>query len=215
MTHIGIIGAGNIGTNVAKAALAAGHTVSIANSRGPETLGDLIAELGDGAYATTVKKAADEGEIVVIAVPLRAIDDIPNDPLEGKVVIDANNYYWERDGHIGELDRGDTTTSQYVAKRLPDARIVKVFNNIPADEIATDGTPTGTENRRGLTVYGDDGDAVETASAFVDSIGFDPVVMGKLLDSWRVERDTNTYCVRLTSDELLEQVPEATRVYWE
>ena len=123
MTTFGIIGAGNIGSQVARAVIAQGNDVVIANSRGPETLGDLVAELGPRARAATVDEAAAAAEVAVVTIPLKAIEDIPASPLAGKILIDTNNYYWERDGRIAELDEGRTTTSEIVQRHFADAGV--------------------------------------------------------------------------------------------
>lgn len=111
MTSLGFIGAGHIGSQVARAALAHGYEVVLSNSRGPETLADLIAELGPGARAATAVEAAAAADVAMVTVPFRAYRDVPVEPLAGKIVLDSNNYYWERDGHVDELDRGEATVS--------------------------------------------------------------------------------------------------------
>jgi predicted dinucleotide-binding enzyme len=111
MTTIGIIGAGHIGSQIARKAVQLGYEVVISNSRGPETLADLAAELGPRARAATSAEAATAGDFAVVTVPLKSLKDIPVEPLAGKIVIDTNNYYWERDGHVPSLDNGEATTS--------------------------------------------------------------------------------------------------------
>lgn len=211
MTTLGIIGAGNIGSQVARAAVAAGYSVVIANSRGPETLGDLVAELGPRAKAGTVEEAAQAGDAVVVTVPLHAISQIPAAPLAGKIVLDTNNYYFERDGHIAELDRGETTTSELLQRQLPDARIAKAFNHIPARDITVDGAPAGTPDRRALATAGDD-DAVAFVTRLYDEFGFDTVNIGPLSESWRVERDRPAYVVRQNAEELRANLARANRL---
>src|SRR5688500_15428880 len=130
MTTIGLIGSGNIGSTVARLAVAAGHDVVLSNSRGPETLADLVAELGDRARAATAAEAAEAGDIVVVTIPLKAYREVPVEPLRGKTVIDTNNYYPDRDGHIAELDDESTTTSELLQAHLPGSHVVKAFNNI-------------------------------------------------------------------------------------
>jgi predicted dinucleotide-binding enzyme len=211
MTTIGIIGAGNIGSNVAKAAIAKGYDVVISNSRGPETLGDLIDELGAKATPSTAQGAAEAGDIVVVAVPLKNYREVPVEPLAGKIVIDANNYYFERDGHIEALDNNETTTAQMLQDHLPEAKVVKGFNNINAADIPKDGTPAGTDNRRALPIAGDDADAKARVAALFDEFGYEAVDIGPLEDSWRVERDRPAYGVRSNADELRDRVAEAVR----
>lgn len=213
MSTLGIIGAGNIGSNVAKAAIAAGHDVVIANSRGPETLGDLVAELGsDHARAATIEDAAAAGDIVLVAIPLSAIETLPQAPLAGKVVLDANNYYPGRDGRIAALDTNMSTTSGLLQKHLPQSHVVKAFNHINAKDIPRDATPFGTPTRRALAIFGQDGQAKEVATAFIDDLGYDAVDLGTLDESWRLERDTPGYGKPMTAAELREIAANTERV---
>ena len=175
MTTLGIIGAGHIGSQVARVAVANGYDVVIANSRGPETLAGLVAELGDRATAATAADAAAAGDVVVVTVPLGKIDQLPVEQLAGKIVLDTNNYYFERDGHIDALDRGETTTSELLQAQLPTSRIAKAFNHIYAADITTDGSPAGTPDRRALATAGDDAEAVAFVTRFYDEAGFDTV----------------------------------------
>ncbi|QSB22063.1 NADPH-dependent F420 reductase [Curtobacterium sp. 24E2] len=211
MTTIGIIGAGNIGSQLARLAVQHGHQVVIANSRGPETLTDLVAELGDQARAATRDEAAAAGEVVVVTVPLAAIETIPADPLVGKVVIDTNNYYWERDGHIPALDDESTTTAELLQDHLPGARVVKAFNHIGAADLTGHATPAGTPDRRALVVAGDDAEAKQVTADLIDEFGFDVVDAGPLAEGWRIQRDTPGYGPRLTADQLREALSAATR----
>ena len=212
MTTLGIIGAGHIGSNVARAAISAGYDVVIANSRGPETLAELVAELGPKARAATAAEAGAAGDVVVVTVPLGAIEDFPVEPLAGKIVLDTNNYYFERDGHIDALDRGETTTSEIVQRHLPTSKVVKAFNHIVAAQITTDGSPAGTPNRRALATAGDDPAAVEFVTRLYDEFGFDPVNIGPLSESWRVERDRPAYVVRQNAAELEANLAIANRL---
>jgi len=212
MTALGIIGAGHIGSNVARAAISAGYDVVIANSRGPETLAELVAELGPKARAATAAEAGAAGDVVVVTVPLGAIEDIPVEPLAGKIVLDTNNYYFERDGHIDALDRGETTTSEIVQRHLPTSKVAKAFNHIVAAQITTDGSPAGTPNRRALATAGDDPAAVEFVTRLYDELGFDTVNIGPLSESWRVERDRPAYVVRQNAAELEANLAIANRL---
>jgi hypothetical protein len=197
-----MIGAGKIGTNVAQAAIAAGYDVVLANSRGPESLADLVAKLGPKARAATVHEAAEAGDLVLVAVPLHARETVPVEPLKGKVVIDANNYYPERDGRIEVLDSNASTTSELLQEHLPESHVVKAFNNIFAHDIPSDGLPAGSKSRRALPIAGNDGVAKSAVAQFLDSLGYDAVDLGPLSESWRVERDTPAYGKRTTADEL-------------
>jgi predicted dinucleotide-binding enzyme len=178
MKTIGLIGAGHIGSQVARAALACGYDVVLSNSRGPETLSSLIAELGPHARAATPEEAATAGDLVVVTVPLKNYRDVPAAPLAGKIVIDTNNYYPQRDGHIRELDSESTTTSELLQAHLPQSRVVKAFNHIYAAQITTDGLPKGTPNRRALVIAGDDAEAKSVVTGLLDQFGFDTVDAG-------------------------------------
>jgi predicted dinucleotide-binding enzyme len=211
MTTLGIIGAGNIGSQVARAAVANGYEVVIANSRRPETLAELVAELGPRARAATAAEAGAAGDVVVVTVPLRAYRDIPVEPLAGKIVIDTNNYYWERDGRIAALDAGRATVSGLLQEHLPQSRVVKGFNHIMAKDITTDGAPAGTPGRRALATTSDHDDAVAFVTELYDRFGFDTVNVGPLAESWRVERDQPAYVVPQTRDELVANLARAER----
>lgn len=212
MTSIATIGAGNIGSNVAKAAVQAGHSVVVSNSRGPDTLTDLVAELGHNARAATIEDAARSGELVLIAIPLITVFDLRPDLFDGSIVLDANNYYPQRDGRIADLDNNEATTSELVQRHLSGSRVVKVFNHINAKEIPADGLPTGSPGRRALAIAGDDADAKAEVAGFLDTLGFDAVDLGPLSESWRIERDTPGYGARLTAEQLRETVASTERV---
>ncbi|PYY50707.1 NADPH-dependent F420 reductase [Curtobacterium sp. MCBD17_023] len=211
MTTIGIIGAGNIGSQLARLAVQHGHQVVIANSRGPETLTDLVAELGEHATAGTREDAATRGDIVVVTVPLGAVETIPVEPLVGKVVIDTDNYYPERDGHIGALDDETTTTAEMLQDHLVGAHVVKAFNHIGAADLTGHATPSGTEGRRALVVAGDDETAKRTVADLIDEFGFDVVDAGPLAEGWRIQRDTPGYGPRMTADQLRDALAAAKR----
>lgn len=212
MTTLGIIGAGHIGSQVARVAVANGYDVVIANSRGPETLADLVEQLGPRAKAATAEDAAAAADVAVVTVPLGAIDALPAAQLAGKIVLDTNNYYFERDGHIEALDKGETTTSELVQRALPDSKIAKAFNQILAADITTDGKPAGDPDRRALATAGDDAEAVAFVTRFYDEAGFDTVNVGPLSESWRVERDRPAYVVRQNAQELTANIAIANRL---
>ncbi len=150
MTTIGLIGAGHIGSTVARLAVDAGHDVVLSNSRGPETLTDLVAELGEHARAATAQEAAEAGDIVVVTIPLAKYREVPVEPLRGKVVIDTNNYYPQRDGHIAELDDESTTVSELLQAHLPESHVVKAFNNIYFGHLLGLARPVGSPDRSAL-----------------------------------------------------------------
>ena len=193
MTTIGFIGSGNIGGTVARLAVAAGLDVVLSNSRGPDTLQGLVAELGPRARAATPSEAAAAGDIVVVTVPLKAYRAVPVEPLAGKVVIDTNNYYPERDGRIPELDDESTTTAELLQAHLGTARVVKGFNNIYFKHLASLPRPSGAPDRTALAIAGDDEAAKASVTSFLDAIGYDTVDLGPLAEGWRTQRDTAAY----------------------
>ncbi|HLL69751.1 MAG TPA: NADPH-dependent F420 reductase [Micromonosporaceae bacterium] len=193
MTTIGFIGSGNIGGTVARLAVAAGHQVVLSNSRGPETLTDLVDELGPQAQAGTPAEAAEAGDLVVVSIPLRAYRDVPVQPLSGKVVVDTNNYYPQRDGHFPDLDDDSTTSSELLQRHLATARLVKLFNNIASGHLLELARPAGAPDRSALPIAGDDTDAKASVVRFLDAIGYDAVDAGPLAEGWRFQPDTPAY----------------------
>jgi len=210
-TTIGFIGAGHIGSQVARLAVSRGFAVVMSNSRGPETLAALVAELGPNARAATAVDAAKAGDIVVVTIPLKNYRDVPVAPLAGKIVIDTNNYYPQRDGHIAELDDESTTTAELLQAHLPTSKVVKAFNHIQAAQLTTDGQPAGSANRRGLVIAGDDPAAKATVTDLLDKFGFDTVDAGPLKEGWRIQRDTPGYGPRRTADQLRKDLAAAKR----
>ena len=208
---IGLIGAGHIGSQVARLAVKAGHDVVISNRRGPDTLADLVKELGPHARADTPEGAATAGDIVVVTVPLKNYRETPVAPLAGKIVIDTNNYYPDRDGHIAELDNESTTSSELLQAHLPSSKVVKAFNHIQAAHLTAHSQPAGTANRRGLVIAGDDAKAKATVSAMLDQFGFDVVDAGPLSEGWRIQPDTPGYGPRRSADELRQNLAAAKR----
>jgi predicted dinucleotide-binding enzyme len=193
MTTIGFIGSGKIGGTVARLAVAAGYDVVLSNSRGPETLADLVAELGEHASAATPAEAAEAGDIVVVSIPLRAIGSVPAAPLAGKPVIDTNNYYPQRDGQIAELDSHELTSAGLLQRHLPGAHVVKLFNNIYSGHLGALARPGESTGRAALPLFGDDAGANAEVTDFLDRIGFDAVDGGPLAESWRQEPHTPVY----------------------
>jgi predicted dinucleotide-binding enzyme len=193
MTTVGFIGSGNIGATVARLAVAAGYDVVVSNSRGPETLTELVAELGPRARAATAAQAAEQGEFVVVSVPFKAHRDLPVDQLAGKVVLDTNNYYPQRDGQVAELEDSTITSAELEQRHLATAKLVKVFNNIYFRHLAALAQPSATDGRTALPVASDDAEAIKTVTAFLDAIGYDTVEVGPLSESWRIEPGTPAY----------------------
>jgi predicted dinucleotide-binding enzyme len=217
MTTLGIIGAGHIGTALAQAALDAGHDVVISNSRGPETLTDLVTALEQRpgrrgqVRADTAAGAAAAADLAVVTIPLKAVPAVPVEPLAGKVVIDTNNYYPQRDGRVAELDDESATTAELLQAHLPTSRVVKAFNHIGAADLTGGGLPAGAPHRRALAVAGDDAAAKQQVAAFIDAIGFDVVDLGPLAEGWRIQRDTPGYGPRLDAEGLRAATAAAQR----
>lgn len=193
MTTIGFIGAGHIGSQLARLAVGAGHDVVLSNSRGPATLAGLVAELGPRVRAATPEQAAAAADVAVVTVPLHAVGQVPAAPLAGKVVLDTNNYYPARDGHVPELDDESTTTAELLQAHLPGARVVKAFNHLPAAALTTDARPAGAPDRHAVAIAGDDAEAKRVAAGLIDEFGFDVVDAGPLAEGWRIQRDTPGY----------------------
>ena len=193
MTTIGLIGSGHIGSTVARLAVDGGYDVVLSNSRGPATLTDLVDQLGPHARAATAPEAAAAGDIVVVTVPLKAYREVPVEPLRGKVVIDTNNYYPQRDGQIAQLDDASTTSSELLQAHLPESHVVKTFNNIHFGHLGSLQRPAGNPERAALAIAGDDRAAKQTVTEFLDSIGYDAYDVGPLAEGWRFQRDTAAY----------------------
>ena len=211
MKTIGLIGAGHIGSQLARLAVKSGYDVVISNSRGPETLSALVAELGPRARAATPAEAAKAGDIVVVTIPLKNYRSVPVAPLAGKIVIDTNNYYPQRDGQIPELDNETTTTAELLQSHLPQSKVVKAFNHIYAAQLTTDGLPAGAKNRRALVIAGNDREAKASVTHLLDQFGFDTVDAGPLSEGWRIQRDTPGYGPRRTAEELRKDLAAAKR----
>jgi predicted dinucleotide-binding enzyme len=208
---IGLIGAGRIGSQLARLAVAHGYDVVISNSRGPETLKGLAGELGPQAHAATAIEAAERGDIVVVTIPLKNIGDVPVAPLAGKIVIDTNNYYPQRDGHIVELDDELTTSAELLQRHLPASKVVKAFNHIQAAGLTADAQPSGTPNRRALSIAGNDDEARAVVGRLIGEFGFDVVDSGPLSESWRIQPGTPGYGPRRTTDQLRRDIAAAQR----
>ncbi|MGZ4616651.1 MAG: NADPH-dependent F420 reductase [Actinomycetes bacterium] len=204
---IGIIGSGNIGGTLARRLVPLGHDMTVANSRGPESLQGLAAETG--ARAGTVEEAARGADVVVVAVPLRAVPDLPAEPFAGTILVDAGNYYPQRDGEIAAMSSDGKASSRWTAEHFPQARVVKAFNNIRAGNLREDGRPAGDPHRVALPVAGDDDAAKRTVMELVDALGFDPVDAGRLDDSWRQQPGTPVYTADLGAAGVREALAKA------
>ncbi|MFD0782427.1 NADPH-dependent F420 reductase [Micromonospora azadirachtae] len=194
MATIGFIGAGHIGSTVARLAVAAGYDVVLSNSRGPETLNELVEELGPRARAATPAEAAAAAELVVVAFRSKAYRQLPVEPLAGKPVIDTNNYVPEFDGSIPEFESG-TTVSALVQQHLHSAHVVKAFSNIYFQHLASLSRPAGSPDRSAVAIAGNDANAKAAVTAFLDRIGYDTVDIGPLAEDWRLRPGTPAYGV--------------------
>jgi 8-hydroxy-5-deazaflavin:NADPH oxidoreductase len=209
---IGIIGAGNIGGNLTRRLTALGHDVSVANSRGPQTLTELAEETG--ATPVTVQEAARGAEVVVITIPVKAVPDLPSGILDGAAddvaVIDTNNYYpQQRDGRIAEIEDEGITESRWTERRIGHP-VIKAFNGTFAQDILDRPLPAGDPDRMALPVAGDDEAAKAKVRALIDELGFDTVDTGGIDDSWRQQPDTPVYGLRGGVDEVTRALAEAS-----
>jgi predicted dinucleotide-binding enzyme len=200
---IGIVGAGKIGGSLARHFVRAGHEVAVSNSRGPETLRGLVAEIGGGVWAVTAEEAARFGEVVVVSIPFGRYRELPTDGLDGKVVIDTNNYYPGRDGHFDELDDDRTTSSELLQAHLSGARVVKAFNAIHSGSLRDLARLSGNPERIGIPISGDDEEAKRTVAELIDEIGFDAVDAGTLAEGGRKHQPGSpVYTRNLSTHEL-------------
>jgi 8-hydroxy-5-deazaflavin:NADPH oxidoreductase len=194
MTTLATVGSGHIGSTVARLAVAAGYDVVLSNSRGPQTLADLVAELGPRASAATTVEAVAAGDLVLVSIPTRAVPSLPAEPFAGKVVMDTNNFYAGRDGEIPGVADGTLTVNEYLARHLPAASVVKVFNNIFFKLLGSLARPAGAPDRSALAIAGDDAGAKAAVTRFLDDIGYDAVDAGPLAEGGRLfQVDTPAY----------------------
>jgi 8-hydroxy-5-deazaflavin:NADPH oxidoreductase len=210
MTSIGIIGAGHIGSQVARAAATAGFDVVVSNSQGPASLAGLAADLGPRGRAGTVTEAA-AADVVVVAVPLAGFAEVPAEPLAGKIVIVTSNYNPWRDGHVAELDAGTGTVAGLLQARLPGSRVAKAFSHLSAADVTTGGAPAGTPDRRALAMAGDDAEAKKFVSDFYDRAGFDTVDIGGLDQGWKIGMGQPAFVTRQNAEQLRANVARARR----
>lgn len=185
MTTIGIIGAGEVGSQIARSAIANGYKIVIANSRRPVTLSGLIAELGPSARAATAADAAAGGDFVVVAVPLKLTNDMPVEQLAGKIVLDTNNYMPWRDGHYAVIESGEKTVHELRQEQLPTSMVAKAFTHIQAPRLFISAKPAGTTGRHALSVSSNYPKAVQLVTRLYDQFGFDTADNSPLSESWR------------------------------
>jgi 8-hydroxy-5-deazaflavin:NADPH oxidoreductase len=211
MTTIGIIGSGHVGSNLAKAAIAHGYDVVLSNSQGPDSLAGLVHDLGPHARAATPEQAAAAGDFAIVAIPLATIDQVPVEPLAGKVVIATINYFPGRLGHVAEIDNGTTTAPGLLQAHLPTSKVVRAFSMINAADMSGDGYPEGDPKRRALALAGDDPAAKKLVAALYNEFGFDAVDIGGLAESWRVDAGQPAFVTRQNTAELKANVAKAKR----
>jgi 8-hydroxy-5-deazaflavin:NADPH oxidoreductase len=211
MTTIGIIGSGHAGSNLAQAAIAHGYDVVLSNSQEPDSLAGLVKELGPQASAATPAQAAADGDFAIVAIPITTIDQVPVEPLAGKVVIATVNYFPQRMGHIPEIDNGTTTAPGLLQAHLPASKVVRAFSMIDAADMSGDGHPEGDPKRRALALAGDDAAAKQLVAGLYHEFGFDALDIGGLGESWRVDAGQPAFVVRQNLAELKANVAKAAR----
>ncbi|MEV7520592.1 NAD(P)-binding domain-containing protein [Streptomyces sp. NPDC091371] len=214
LMKIGIIGAGNIGGNLTRRLTALGHEVSVANSRGPQTLSALAEETG--ATPVTVAEAARGAEVVVVTIPLKNVPDLPSGLFAGAAggfaVIDTGNYYpRQRDGRIPGIEDEGLTESRWTERQLGH-RVVKAFNGTYAQDVLDRPRPAGDPERIALPVAGDDETAKKTVRALIEELGFDSVDAGGLDESWRQQPGTPVYGLRAGAEAVTKALAEASPV---
>jgi 8-hydroxy-5-deazaflavin:NADPH oxidoreductase len=211
MTTIGIIGSGHVGSSLAKAAIAHGYDVVLSNSKGPDSLAGLIAELGPRARAARPEEAAAAGDFAIVAIPVTTIGQVPVEPLAGKVVIATINYFPQRLGRIAEIDNGSTTAPGLLQAHLPASKVVRAFSMLDAADMSGDGHPKGDPKRRALALAGDDPEARALVARLYDQFGFDPVDLGLLDEGWRVDAGQPAFVTRQNVAELQANIARARR----